>query len=74
MYYYEELAERLFEKNPELDYSGRAVAVIREAYPLMIQDLGQRRANCMLSYDEDFPSDLVSSYANMVRQSVEDGQ
>jgi hypothetical protein len=62
--YAERLAQRVYDENPELDTSGMADELLDVAFPFMVQDLGSRkRANYMLNYDEDFPSDFVSAYA-----------
>jgi hypothetical protein len=65
-YYYEKLAQELFDMNPNLDTSGRADEVLNAAFPLIVRDLGsKKRANNLLNYDEDFPSDFVSAYGEL---------
>ena len=69
-YYYERLAQELFDMNPNLDTSGRADEVLNAAFPLIVRDLGsKKRANNLLNYDEDFPSDFVSAYADLKKNS-----
>jgi hypothetical protein len=63
MHYAEDLAQRLFDANPQLDATGRAGAVIDAAWPLAVADLGVKSAQYSFWYDEDFPSDLVTAYA-----------
>lgn len=71
MYYYEKLATKLFENNPELDYSGEANEVLNAAYDLAKVNLGEVKAMYYFRYDEDFTNDLVSAYAYLVHCSVE---
>jgi hypothetical protein len=67
-YYYEKLAQEVFDMNPNLDTSGRADDVLNAAFPLIVRDLGsKKRANNLLNYDADFPSDFVSAYADLKR-------
>jgi hypothetical protein len=67
-YYYEKLAQEVFDMDPNLDTSGRADDVLNAAFPLIVRDLGsKKRANNLLNYDEDFPSDFVSAYADLQR-------
>jgi hypothetical protein len=67
-YYYEKLADELFALNPNLDTSGRADEVLNAAFPLIVRDLGsKKRANNLLNYDQDFPSDFVSAYGELQR-------
>jgi hypothetical protein len=69
-YYYERLAQEIFDMNPNLDTSGRADEFLNAAFPLLVRDLGsKKRANNLLNYDEDFPSDLVSAYGELKRSS-----
>jgi hypothetical protein len=68
-YYYEKLAQELFDMDPNLDTSGRADEFLNAAYPLLVRDLGKKGARYKLNYDEDFPSDLVSAYADLKRNS-----
>lgn len=64
-YYYEKLAQEVFDQNPNLDTSGKADEVLNAAWPLMVRDLGKKSAYSKLNYDEDFPSDFVSAYAEL---------
>jgi hypothetical protein len=69
-YYYERLAQEIFDMNPNLDTSGRADEFLNAAFPLLVRDLGsKKRANNLLNYDQDFPSDLVSAYGELKRSS-----
>lgn len=70
MYYCEELATKLFEMNPNLDFSGPADEVLNAAWTIVVEDCGKKSARYMFNYDEDFPSDVVSAYAYLVRESV----
>jgi hypothetical protein len=70
MYYYEKLATKLFEMNPELNFTGKADEVLDAAWPLVVEDCGKKAARYMFNYDEDFPSDLVSAYAYMVKNTL----
>ena len=73
-YYYERLAQELFDENPDLDTSGRADDVLNAAFPLIVRDLGsKKRANNLLNYDEDFPSDFVSAYGELQRSRSKKG-
>jgi hypothetical protein len=73
-YYYEKLAQELFDMNPNLDTSGRADEVLNAAFPLIVRDLGsKKRANNLLNYDQDFPSDFVSAYGYLQSQGQNEG-
>jgi hypothetical protein len=73
-YYYEKLADEVFALDPDLDTSGRADEVLNAAFPLMVRDLGsKKRANNLLNYDEDFPSDFVSAYGELQRNRSKKG-
>ena len=69
-YYSEELAQKVFEQNPNLDATGKADEVLDAAWPIAVKDLGEKSARYNFSYDEDFVSDLVSSYAGLQKQGV----
>jgi hypothetical protein len=73
-YYYEKLADELFQMNPDLDTSGRADEVLNAAFPLIVRDMGsKKRANNLLNYDADFAADFVSAYGELQRgQGAED--
>ena len=73
-YYYEKLADELFQMNPDLDTSGRADDVLNAAFPLIVRDMGsKKRANNLLNYDADFAADFVSAYGELQRgQGAED--
>jgi hypothetical protein len=73
-YYYEKLADEVFALDPDLDTSGRADEVLNAAFPLIVRDLGsKKRANNLLNYDEDFPSDFVSAYGELQRNRPKKG-
>ena len=57
--YAEDLAKQVFNANPNIKDEN---AVLDAAWPLVVKDLGNKRAMSMFNYDEDFPSDLVSVY------------
>jgi hypothetical protein len=74
-YYYEKLAQEVFDMDPNLDTSGRADDVLNAAFPLIVRDLGsKKRANNLLNYDADFPSDFVSAYADLKRAGKSNNQ
>lgn len=62
-YYYEQLAQKMFDQNPNFSTKGRADELLNAAFPVAVQDLGKKRAQWEFGYDEDFPSDFVSAYA-----------
>jgi hypothetical protein len=73
-YYHEKLAQEVFDENPDLDTSGRDPEVLDAVFPLLVRDLGsKKRASNLLSYDEDFPSDFVSAYGELKRNSSKQG-
>ena len=67
MIYAERLAQRLFELDPAIDATGPAGAVLDAAWPLAVQDLGVKSAQWSFWYDEDFPSEVVTVYAERQR-------
>ena len=67
MIYAERLAQRLFELDPALDATGPAAAVLDAAWPMVVQDCGVKSAQWSFWYDEDFPSDVVTAYADLQR-------
>ena len=69
-YYCEQLAKKVFGENPELNSSGSASEVLDAAYTIARNDLGDRRARALFTYDEDFPGDLVTAYAYLQKQGV----
>lgn len=71
--YAEELAHQIFKVAPELDATGAADEVLDYAFDLAVNDLGRKRAHSLFAYDEDFDSDLVSAYADLQRQEVNEG-
>jgi len=69
-YYYEQLAQQLFDQDPGLDASGRAESVLNAAYPMVKDQLGDKQARMLFNYDEDFPGDLVTAYAHLQKQDA----
>jgi hypothetical protein len=73
-YYYERLAQEVFDENPNLDTSGRDPEVLNAVFPLLVRDLGSRKkANNLLNYDEDFAADFVSAYGELKRNNSKQG-
>lgn len=70
MFYCEKLATKLFEINPELNFTGRAEEVLNAAWPIAVEELGKKRATYMFNYDEDFTCELVSAYADLVENTL----
>jgi hypothetical protein len=70
MIYAERLAQRLFDSDPTLDATGPAGAVLDAAWPLVVKDCGVKSAQWSFWYDEDFPSELVTAYADLQRSVV----
>lgn len=68
-YYNEQLAQKVFDQNPNLSTSGRADELLNAGFVIAVQDLGRKRAQYEFSYNEDFPSDFVSSYSYLQRNS-----
>lgn len=68
-YYNEQLAQKVFDQNPNLSTSGRADELLNAGFVIAVQDLGRKRAQYEFSYNEDFPSDFVSSYSYLQRSS-----
>jgi len=74
-YSYEEIAQQVYDENPDLPTSGRGDEFFNAAFPYIVQLFGsKKRANYMLNYDEDFPSDLISAYADLQRQAKDVGE
>jgi hypothetical protein len=71
-YYSEELAQKVFDQNPNLSTNGRADEYFDAAWPFMVADLGQKRAAAVIN-SEDFPMDTVSAYSHLQKQGVEEG-
>jgi hypothetical protein len=71
-YYYEKLAQKVFDENPNLDTSGRAREVMDAGFKIAVADLGKKQAQGLFGYDEDFPSDFVSAYSELKRGSNEE--
>ena len=70
-YYYEKLAQQVFDNDPNLSTSGRAEEVMNAGFKIASAELGKKQAQGMFGYDEDFPSDFVSAYSWLQRQEQE---
>ena len=66
-YYYEQLAQKMFDLNPDFSTKGRCDELLNAAFPIAVQDLGKKRAQWEFGYDEDFVSDFVSAYGHLQR-------
>ena len=64
--YAEQLAQQVFDHNPNLDTSGKADELLNLGYNMAKGDLGSRAQG--IFRDEDFPSDLVSAYSWLQKQ------
>lgn len=73
-YSYEQIAQKVFDENPNLPTSGKGDEFFNAAWPYIVELAGNtKRANHMLNYDEDFPSDLISAYAWLQKQGQTEG-
>lgn len=72
-YYHEKLAQKIFDENPDLNTSGRAEEVMSAGFKIAVADLGKKQAQGLFGYDEDFPSDFVSSYSYLQKQGQNEG-
>jgi hypothetical protein len=61
--YAEQLAQQVFDENPNLDTTGQADEVMDAGFAIAREQMGSKRAQSIFAYDEDFPSDFVSAYA-----------
>jgi hypothetical protein len=68
-YYVEELAQKVFDLNPNLSTEGRAEELLDVAWPIAVKDLGKQSAQYKFTFDEDFSSDFVSMYAQLQKQN-----
>jgi hypothetical protein len=68
--YAEQLAQKVFDENPDLPTDGRGDEYFNAAWPHMVADLGKKRASYELNYDEDFPSDTISAYSYLQKQKT----
>ena len=74
-YDYEKIAQQVFDDQPDLPTSGRGDEFFKAAFPYIVQLAGnKKRANYMLNYDEDFPSDLISAYSWLQKQGSDVGE
>jgi hypothetical protein len=62
-YYYEQLAQQVFDTNKNLDATGQANEVMDAGYAIARRELGNQQAHRIFAYDEDFANDFVSAYA-----------
>jgi hypothetical protein len=67
-YYNEQLAQQVFDENPNLPVEGKCEELLDAGYKIAVQDLGKKTARYKFGYDEDFPSDFVSSYHYLQKQ------
>ena len=65
--YAEQLAQKMFDMNPDFPTKGKADELINAAWPVAVKDLGKKRAQWEFGYDEDFISDFVTAYAWLQR-------
>ena len=61
-YYNEQLAQKVFDENPDLDTSGRADDVVKAGFKIASAEMGRAKAQSLFGYDEDFKGDFVTSY------------
>jgi hypothetical protein len=74
-YDYEKIAQQVFDEHPDLPTDGRGDEFFKVAFPYIVQLAGnKKRANYMLNYDEDFPSDLISAYSWLQKQGSDVGE
>ena len=64
-YYNENIASKVFSQNPDLTSEDD---VLNAAWEHVVRDMGRKKAGHLFNYDEDFPSDLVSSYFYLQKQ------
>jgi len=69
-YYSEQVAQQIFNKRQDITSEDE---VLNQAYHIVADEQGQRRARYMFNYDEDFPSDVVSNYFHLQKQGVAEG-
>ena len=65
--YAENLAQTIFDKRQDISSEEE---VLNQAYHIVANDMGQKTARYKFSYDEDFPSDVVSNYFHLQKQGV----
>jgi hypothetical protein len=68
----ESWAQKVFDDNPNIETEDE---ILNHAYAVIKAEVGNKTARYLLNYDEDFPSDLVSSYRWMQKnkQGVAEG-
>ena len=64
-YYNENIASKVFSQHPDLTSEDD---VLNAAWEHVVRDMGRKKAGHLFNYDEDFPSDLVSSYFYLQKQ------
>lgn len=67
--YAEQLAQRVFDRNPRLSTAGRSNDLLDAGFAVVSKEYGTSVANNLLSFDEDFPSDFVSAYMELQRSN-----
>ncbi len=67
-YYYEQLAQQVFDTNPNLTDENE---ILNLGYKIAKGELGSRAQG--MFRDEDFPSDFVSAYSYLQKQGVAEG-
>jgi hypothetical protein len=70
-YYNENIASKVFSQHPDLTSEDD---VLNAAWEHVVRDMGRKKAGHLFNYDEDFPSDLVSSYFYLQKQGVAEDQ
>jgi hypothetical protein len=68
-YYNENIASKVFSQYPDLTSEDD---VLNAAWEHVVRDMGRKKAGHLFNYDEDFPSDLVSSYFYLQKKGVEE--
>ena len=68
----EALALAVYKKNPHLSTDGRAEELQDAGWAILSHKLGKKYARYKFNYDEDFPSDFVSSYHHLQQHGVPD--
>jgi hypothetical protein len=66
-YYNENIASKVFSQYPDLTSEDD---VLSAAWEHVVRDMGRKKAGHLFNYDEDFPSDLVSSYFYLKKQDA----
>jgi len=69
-----DLGNRLFAENPNLSVKRGGDEVVDAAYEIMVKELGKKRADYILRYDEDFVGDLLDMYSRAQHSSKSKGE